>query len=592
MDFAEQIENTDTNQTVTEQSMSSKPAKSMGLKRRSISLPKLFTRSKETTGNQINIGNVIPNSVLVECQEKSDLIQVCSGTELDSEVRTTTSTKQPIYDRQSDIINAAVVKLETNQSKELHLKNKTTRPGFSDRLKGLFNSVFNPDRHGKNFTADFNSSLPSRKNDSMSKDDSLLRQCKSLPDLNQRVQQQPPQLKTKLFRRRRSFLSNLARKAKYRQGRDDEKRKSIERDNSNSSSLNQSTSCESSPDVSWSSTKRNLVNGSTSKTTDSHRQKYITSNDSVSSSPANSSDRIFFDETPDSSPNMLQREKSEDQVACQKDQKRSNDNYAGKFLQNNIKHPSPSALRKNASRRRNYDVSSLSNSRRKREGFLSYTSPDTHSNDDTTCGNNVISNASLAAQRKRRIFASRRAKSCENSDHVVNENIHEIFRKSTMDATITTNEREGANSTFTEKQNRVIRNIMRKELDKSLRDKVFHPKDTRHWCRDISESIKSKMEMMTGGVFKIIVQVFIGAVEDEGISTATQCSLGQRTDNFTVASYRQDTLFAIASVLAIDFKEVSAQTGLEVKSFQNRLYSRIHGTPQDKKNVGIKSTIV
>ena len=94
------------------------------------------------------------------------------------------------------------------------------------------------------------------------------------------------------------------------------------------------------------------------------------------------------------------------------------------------------------------------------------------------------------------------------------------------------------------------------ELQGYLLNRVFDPQRSKDWCSDIGELIRDKVQIEAKGGFKIIVQVFIGAIEDDGIRTAAQCNLNPRCDNFTVVSFRNNTLFAFASLFIVDVREL------------------------------------
>ena len=98
------------------------------------------------------------------------------------------------------------------------------------------------------------------------------------------------------------------------------------------------------------------------------------------------------------------------------------------------------------------------------------------------------------------------------------------------------------------------------ELESFLSDKQFQPGKVKDWCRVLSESVKSRVVHITGDAYKVVVQVFIGALCEDGIHAAIQCnntltassSSSDKHDTdqglFTV-TYKGDDLFAVVSVL-------------------------------------------
>ena len=97
------------------------------------------------------------------------------------------------------------------------------------------------------------------------------------------------------------------------------------------------------------------------------------------------------------------------------------------------------------------------------------------------------------------------------------------------------------------------------ELESFLSDKQFQPGKVKDWCRVLSESVKSRVVHITGDAYKVVVQVFIAALCEDGVHAAIQCnstltgsSNGDKHDVdqglFTV-TYKGNDLFAVVTVL-------------------------------------------
>ena len=70
----------------------------------------------------------------------------------------------------------------------------------------------------------------------------------------------------------------------------------------------------------------------------------------------------------------------------------------------------------------------------------------------------------------------------------------------------------------------------------------------------LSEFIKVRAEeesRASSERYKIVSQVYIGAVVDDGIDVATQCLWTPCCDKFATASYGNKTLFAVGTVFAV-----------------------------------------
>lgn len=83
------------------------------------------------------------------------------------------------------------------------------------------------------------------------------------------------------------------------------------------------------------------------------------------------------------------------------------------------------------------------------------------------------------------------------------------------------------------------------------------PEYKREMCdrlaKNVSQLVKRRVESLkesAGQQCKIVSLVYVGAIREEGIAVASQALLESQKDNFTVASYRNGHIFAVAGVMA------------------------------------------
>lgn len=67
----------------------------------------------------------------------------------------------------------------------------------------------------------------------------------------------------------------------------------------------------------------------------------------------------------------------------------------------------------------------------------------------------------------------------------------------------------------------------------------------------LSDLIRTKVYETCGDNWKIIANVYIGAVRDQGIAVASQCAWIPECDKIATASFENDVLFAFGVVFAI-----------------------------------------
>ena len=109
-----------------------------------------------------------------------------------------------------------------------------------------------------------------------------------------------------------------------------------------------------------------------------------------------------------------------------------------------------------------------------------------------------------------------------------------------------------SNTDFTRLRLIDLKSTLKQELEFFLREKVFHSSEVNTWCRTLAESIKDRVILLTEEKYKIIAQVFIGALLDHGIHAAIQSTCDKNKDGFFAVTYRGNDMFAIASILAFD----------------------------------------
>lgn len=98
-----------------------------------------------------------------------------------------------------------------------------------------------------------------------------------------------------------------------------------------------------------------------------------------------------------------------------------------------------------------------------------------------------------------------------------------------------------------------IQCVMKEELRSRLGSLTFCAETCRDWCEEISEVIKEKVQLLNTSPCKVVCTIYIGALRDCGIHTATQALLDYKLDNHASACYQNNSLFAMASVFAVRY---------------------------------------
>ena len=98
-----------------------------------------------------------------------------------------------------------------------------------------------------------------------------------------------------------------------------------------------------------------------------------------------------------------------------------------------------------------------------------------------------------------------------------------------------------------------IHTLIREELKTKLEDVHFCAQSCRSWCEEISEVIKERIQGLLNTQSKVVCTIYIGALRDYGIHTASQATLGDKLDYHVSAFYQNESLFATVCVLVVRY---------------------------------------
>lgn len=102
-------------------------------------------------------------------------------------------------------------------------------------------------------------------------------------------------------------------------------------------------------------------------------------------------------------------------------------------------------------------------------------------------------------------------------------------------------------------QDFLIQCVMKEELRSRLSHMSFCPENSRKWCEEISEVIKARVQLWSTSPCKVVCTIYIGALRDFGIHSATQALLDYKMDHHASVCYQNKSLFAMASVFAVRY---------------------------------------
>lgn len=102
-------------------------------------------------------------------------------------------------------------------------------------------------------------------------------------------------------------------------------------------------------------------------------------------------------------------------------------------------------------------------------------------------------------------------------------------------------------------ENYMIQECVKEELQAFLHDKKFCSRSCQQWCLELSQNIKTTVHRMKDCESKIACVVYIGALRGHGVHAAAQCIWTPNDDNFITVNFKNRSMIAVASVLAIKY---------------------------------------
>ena len=96
-----------------------------------------------------------------------------------------------------------------------------------------------------------------------------------------------------------------------------------------------------------------------------------------------------------------------------------------------------------------------------------------------------------------------------------------------------------------------IRQICTEALKDELDNKEYFEDGAKDWILTIGNKIKAQAKSLNFPRYKVIVQVTIGQMKDQGVSVASRCLWDLLFDNYTSVNYTNSSLWANAMVFGL-----------------------------------------
>ncbi|EGB04664.1 hypothetical protein AURANDRAFT_32091 [Aureococcus anophagefferens] len=93
--------------------------------------------------------------------------------------------------------------------------------------------------------------------------------------------------------------------------------------------------------------------------------------------------------------------------------------------------------------------------------------------------------------------------------------------------------------------------ICERVLTGQLENATYDDESAKEWILLIGNTIKSEIKSLNIPRYKVVVQVTIGQMKDQGVSVASRCLWDISNDNYASVNYTNETLWANVMVFVI-----------------------------------------
>ncbi|XP_033121124.1 tctex1 domain-containing protein 1-like [Anneissia japonica] len=88
-------------------------------------------------------------------------------------------------------------------------------------------------------------------------------------------------------------------------------------------------------------------------------------------------------------------------------------------------------------------------------------------------------------------------------------------------------------------------------LKQRLESETYDPEKCNNLCRELSDKIKNRVKDLGYPRYKLVVVVSIGSVAGATLCTASQCIWNDKFDTFAEHSYKNGSIYAVATVYGV-----------------------------------------
>ncbi|CAM9824785.1 unnamed protein product [Pylaiella littoralis] len=96
-----------------------------------------------------------------------------------------------------------------------------------------------------------------------------------------------------------------------------------------------------------------------------------------------------------------------------------------------------------------------------------------------------------------------------------------------------------------------VKAVAEKAVHAELQDKEYDGEEAKEWSLNIADTIREGVKTLNAPRYKIVVQVTIGQMKDQGVRVASRCLWDTATDNYTSVQFKNQSLWCSAMVFGV-----------------------------------------
>eukprot|EP00904_Undaria_pinnatifida_P013628 jgi/Undpi1/9396/HiC_scaffold_27.g11853.m1 len=96
-----------------------------------------------------------------------------------------------------------------------------------------------------------------------------------------------------------------------------------------------------------------------------------------------------------------------------------------------------------------------------------------------------------------------------------------------------------------------VKAIAQKAVQAELQDKQYEGEEAKEWSLNIADTIREGVKTLNVPRYKIVVQVTIGEMKDQGVRVASRCLWDTATDNYASVNFKNQSLWCSAMVFGV-----------------------------------------